>query len=162
MIYKQSTTNIFPLCIRLGASLPVYSSSMYKLTSVILISILFSLSNCSADSEHLNLKGKLLLQKEINYPSGSAIMFHEGKLYLMGDDSQGLLILDTSFNGVDTLPVFGSSTERIFKPIKPDIESSEIINNTLGFSCFCPETLKEKMTRLASKRYFICYDLVIN
>ena len=105
---------------------------MHRLFWSIVIITLFFFSNCTSSSDvKVDIKGELLLQKEVDYPSGSAIMFHDGNLYLMGDDAQGLLILDTSFNSVNTLSVFGNSPNRIYKPIKPDIESSEIINDQL-------------------------------
>lgn len=118
----------------IGQSKPFDSvtNNMHRLFWSVFIFTLFFFSNCTSPSNiKVDIKGELLLRKEVDYPSGSAIMFHDDKLYLMGDDAQGLLILDTLFNNVGTLPVFGASQERIFKPIKPDIESSEIINNNL-------------------------------
>ena len=49
----------------------------------------------------------------------------------MGDDAQGVLVLDTSLNPRDTVHVFGEKSSRISKPVKPDIESSDIVGNSL-------------------------------
>ena len=96
-----------------------------------LIIIASSLLGACRDKEKQVLKGELLNVKEIDYPSGSSINFHKGKLYLMGDDAQGVLVLDTALNRIDSLPVFSKGEGRIPKPVKPDIESSEIIKSDL-------------------------------
>lgn len=100
-----------------------------RFLSFFIISIVL-LSSCR-DKEKQVLKGELLKVKEIDYPSGSSLNVHEGKLYLMGDDARGVLVLDTSLNRIDSLPVFTRGDARIPKPVKPDIESSEIIKNEL-------------------------------
>ena len=96
----------------------------------LLIVFIFLFSYCG-DKEEQVLKGELLKVKEISYPSGSTISFHKGKLYLMGDDAQRLLILDTSFNSLDSLLVFPERDRRTPKAVKPDIESSEMIDDSL-------------------------------
>lgn len=96
----------------------------------LLLVFIFLFVSCG-DKEKQVLKGELLKVLEIDYPSGSTISFHKGKLYLMGDDAQRLLILDTALNSIDSLPVFLARSGRTPKPIKPDIESSEVIDNNL-------------------------------
>lgn len=107
---------------------------MRILTCSSIILILFSLNFCTPDVEDkIDIKGELLLIKEIDYPSGSTLNFHNDQLYLMGDDATNLLILDTTFNSVKSVPMFGFGNGRISKRLKSDIESSEIIGNNLWF-----------------------------
>ncbi|MEJ6982614.1 hypothetical protein WG906_19290 [Pedobacter sp. P351] len=67
----------------------------------------------------------------VAYPSGSTISFYGGNIYLMGDDSRTLLVLDPSLNITDTITLFPGSNTRIKKIDKADIESSEWIGNKL-------------------------------
>ncbi|HET6769408.1 MAG TPA: hypothetical protein VFH08_18505 [Chitinophagaceae bacterium] len=62
--------------------------------------------------------------KELEYPSASSIEYIDGKLYLMGDDATNLLVLDTNFNIIDSIPIIVSSTQRLPKETKPDLEAS--------------------------------------
>jgi hypothetical protein len=64
--------------------------------------------------------------KKLDYPSASAIEFYEGKLYLMGDDATKLLVLDTSLNVLDSIPLLSYPGKRIPKDIKPDLEASAL------------------------------------
>jgi len=66
------------------------------------------------------------IKKLNNYPSASAIEYYDGKLYLMGDDATNLLVLDTSLNIVDSIPIISYSGNRIPKDIKPDLEASAL------------------------------------
>ncbi|MBC8052585.1 MAG: hypothetical protein H7Y13_05935 [Sphingobacteriaceae bacterium] len=77
------------------------------------------------------MKTELLKVQEIDYPSGSTLNFHKGKLYLMGDDACEVLILDTAFKAIGKIRLFNSEAGRIAKPIKPDIESSDIIDKKI-------------------------------
>lgn len=62
------------------------------------------------------------------YPSGSGLAWHNGHIYLMGDDAEQLLVTDTSFNVTDSISVFESAEKRIAKDKKPDIEGMTLIN----------------------------------
>jgi len=64
--------------------------------------------------------------KKLDYPSASSIEYYDGKLYLMGDDATNLLVLDTSLNIVDSIPIISYSGNRIPKDIKPDLEASAL------------------------------------
>lgn len=99
----------------------------------------------------------------LTYPSGSTISFHDGNIYLMGDDSRTLLVLDTSLNITDSIALFPGSNTRIEKAEKADIESSEWIGNKLYLfgsgsfssqrdSCFVfnPENQKTERIELGS------------
>ena len=62
-----------------------------------------------------------------NFPSGSSLEFYDNKLYLGGDDAAKLLVLDTNYNTIDSLTLFESTTRRILKAVKADVESSAIV-----------------------------------
>lgn len=62
--------------------------------------------------------------KNLDYPSASSIEYIDGKLYLMGDDATNLLVLDTNFNIIDSIPIISNSTTRLPKETKPDLEAS--------------------------------------
>ena len=64
------------------------------------------------------------IKKLDNYPSASSIEYINGKLYLMGDDATHLLVLDTSFNIIDSIPIIANSARRLPKETKPDLEAS--------------------------------------
>ena len=61
--------------------------------------------------------------KTLPYPSGSAITFLDGKLYLMGDDAVDMLVLDENLNITDSIPISYYPAGRIPKSLKPDIEA---------------------------------------
>lgn len=94
--------------------------------------VFMSLDSCDQNgADKKRIEASLLKVLKIEYPSGSTLNLYQDKLYLMGDDARGILILDTAFNYLDTLPVSGSESDRVSKVIKPDIESSELIENSL-------------------------------
>ena len=69
--------------------------------------------------------------KKLDYSSASSIEYYDGKLYLMGDDAPNLLVLDTSLNIVDSIPIISYPGKRIPKDIKPDLEASALIAGNL-------------------------------
>jgi hypothetical protein len=65
-----------------------------------------------------------------HYPSASTLEFHQGKLYVIGDDATQALILDKEHALVDSIRLFpGSLKKRISKKTKADIESTIIVNS---------------------------------
>ncbi|PSL43096.1 hypothetical protein CLV51_10990 [Chitinophaga niastensis] len=62
------------------------------------------------------------------FPSGSAIEYHEGNIYLIGDDACDILVLDTAYNKVTAIPLFDAPEKRIPKTEKADFEASVIVN----------------------------------
>lgn len=82
-----------------------------------------SILSISCESNHL-LKE---IKKLDHYPSASAIEYFDGKLYVMGDDANHLLILDSNLNIIDSLSLFKYDSKRIPKNVKPDLESMTII-----------------------------------
>jgi hypothetical protein len=63
-----------------------------------------------------------------NFPSGSAINYHNGKLYLIGDDTNNILVLDIDYQEVDTIQLFDYPEKRIPKPQKSDFETAVLVD----------------------------------
>jgi len=64
--------------------------------------------------------------KKLDYPSASAIEYFDEKLYVVGDDATNLLVLDTSLNIIDSIPLLSYPGKRIPKDTKPDLEASAL------------------------------------
>lgn len=67
-----------------------------------------------------------LLQKVTplsSYPSASGIEYSNGQIFLIGDDANNLLILDTSLTIRDSIALFHFPGKTIPKPIKADLEA---------------------------------------
>ncbi|THU32536.1 hypothetical protein FAM09_27485 [Niastella caeni] len=62
-----------------------------------------------------------------DFPSGSSINYYQDKLYLVGDDANNLLILDTNYKRIDTIRLFDYPVKRIPKNQKADLETSTFI-----------------------------------
>jgi hypothetical protein len=77
-----------------------------------------------------------LIKKLPTYPSASAIDFINGKLYVMGDDAPGLLILDTHLNILDSIPLISYAGRRIPREIKPDLEAAAYSATDTGTTLF--------------------------
>ncbi len=73
---------------------------------------------------HIELIKSLLLS---DFPSGSSINYHDGKFYLIGDDSTNILLLDTDYQKIDSVQLFDYPEKRIPKSDKIDLEGSVII-----------------------------------
>ena len=63
---------------------------------------------------------------KLDYPSASAIEYFDEKLYVVGDDATNLLVLDTSINIIDSIPLLSYPGKRIPKDTKPDLEASAL------------------------------------
>ena len=73
-------------------------------------------------------RSKLAAIKQLQgYPSGSGLAYHNGRIYLVGDDAPYMLVLDSSLNVVDSIQIIASSDKRIAKERKPDPEALAII-----------------------------------
>ncbi len=93
-----------------------------------LIFPVFTFAACflvSCGSNHLLKEMKVL----DHYPSASAVEYQDGKIYVMGDDAGQLLILDSSFAIIDSVPFFTGTEKRIPKNIKPDLESATLLRD---------------------------------
>lgn len=62
-----------------------------------------------------------------DFPSGSAINYYEGNLYLIGDDANNLLVLNNNYRKISSIPLFDYPEKRIPKSKKADFESSTLI-----------------------------------
>ena len=86
--------------------------------------------SCTKDVQ-LSLLNHKILQ---SFPSGSAIEYYNSNIYLLGDDAKYLLILDTSYNFIDSIHYFHDTAIRISKEKKPDLESATLL--TYGESVY--------------------------
>lgn len=74
------------------------------------------------------MKLKLLKFTEIeNYPSGSAIEFHEGEIYLAGDDARDILVMNRKWKQRRLIPLIRSAKKRLPKKAKLDLEAMSLI-----------------------------------
>jgi hypothetical protein len=62
-----------------------------------------------------------------SFPSGSSINYYHDKFFLIGDDSNYILILDRNYKKIDSLNLFNYTGQRIPKTEKIDLEGSTII-----------------------------------
>lgn len=90
----------------------------------VFISFLF----CSCSNEE-NSSGVQI--KKLDYSSASSIEYFDEKLYVMGDDATNILVLDTSLNIIDSIPLLSNPGKRIPKDIKPDLEASALNTDNL-------------------------------
>ena len=88
--------------------------------------ISFLFCSCSNESNMSNVQ-----IKKLDFPSASAIEYFDEKLYMIGDDATNLLILDTSLNIIDSIPLLSYPGKRIPKDTKPDLEASALIADNL-------------------------------
>ncbi len=58
-----------------------------------------------------------------NYPSASGIEYFNSHFYIVGDDANDLLILDSNLVVKDSIQLYSFSEKRIPKPLKADLES---------------------------------------
>jgi len=58
-----------------------------------------------------------------DYPSASGIEYHNGRLYIIGDDAKNVLITDTAHRKIDSILLFPSAGYRLSWKEKPDMES---------------------------------------
>lgn len=61
------------------------------------------------------------------FPSGSAINYKNGKLYLVGDDANRILILTTDYREIGSVKLFDYPEKRIPKKDKPDLEAAAFL-----------------------------------
>lgn len=64
-----------------------------------------------------------------DFPSGSALAFAEGRIYLVGDDARELRILDAQYRPAGSVPLFSHPQYRIPKPEKADLESAVVVRH---------------------------------
>ena len=64
-----------------------------------------------------------------HFPSASGIEYFNNNIYVIGDDANYILILDSNLNAVDSIPLYNFDGTRITKAFKADLESAGIISN---------------------------------
>lgn len=57
-----------------------------------------------------------------DYPSASGMEFMDDKVYIIGDDANNILVMDTSLNIIDSISLYSFPDKRIPKDVKPDLE----------------------------------------
>ena len=88
---------------------------MIRLTCIF-ITIFFAIS-CGNDNILKEVK------KLGDYPSASGIEYLDDKFYVIGDDANNLLLLDSNLAPADSLQLYLFPGKRIPKPVKADLES---------------------------------------
>lgn len=89
----------------------------------ILLVILLFMTSCDDNTQFLQS-----VQQYKDYPSASAIEFHNNQFYIVGDDAPFVLVLDSTLQEIDTIRLYDSSIKRIPKPVKPDLEAVTIVH----------------------------------
>jgi hypothetical protein len=69
-------------------------------------------------------------QRITNFPSASTILYYEDRLFVTGDDSRDIMILDTQHRKIDSIRVFEGRETRVPRREKADIESSFLTGGT--------------------------------
>lgn len=97
-----------------------------KKCSIFSLAVILTVSIQNSSAQDISLIKTTHLS---HYPSASTLEFHQGKLYVIGDDATQALILDKEHALVDSIRLFpGSLKKRISKRSKADIESTIILN----------------------------------
>lgn len=69
------------------------------------------------------------VKKLDHYPSASGIEYFNNQFYIIGDDANNLLILDSSLNPTDSINLYSFAEKRIPKKLKADLEAITITKN---------------------------------
>ena len=64
--------------------------------------------------------------KQLDYPSASGIEYFNRQYYIIGDDANDLLVLDSNFNPIDSIQLYSFTEKRIPKAVKADLEAITI------------------------------------
>jgi hypothetical protein len=79
----------------------------------------------SCGSNHMLKETKIIS----SYPSASGIEYFNKQYFVIGDDANHLLILDSNLNPVDSLQLYSFPGKRISKADKPDLEAMTVTSN---------------------------------
>jgi len=91
----------------------------------IIFGILLLLFACNQGKRNTLLEVKQLER----YPSASGIEFFYDKFYVVGDDANNMIVLDSGLHIVDSIPLYSFSGPRIPKDSKADLESFTVLND---------------------------------
>ena len=101
---------------------PMYLCAYVVQNRLIFIVLLTTIFFMSCGSNHMLKEVKKL----DSYPSASGIEYFNHQLYVIGDDANRLLILDSNFNPVDSVSLYSFIEKRIPKNVKADLEAIAI------------------------------------
>lgn len=74
------------------------------------------------------MKIKLFDYKEVpSFPSGSGIEFYDDKVFLVGDDSREVLVLNKRWKEMERVPLLPGTEARVPKATKSDLEATTIV-----------------------------------
>ncbi|MGN6421461.1 MAG: DUF6929 family protein [Pseudobacter sp.] len=74
------------------------------------------------------MKIKLFDYKEVpSFPSGSGIEFYDDKVFLVGDDSREVLVLNKRWKELERVPLIAGTEPRVPKAVKSDLEATTIV-----------------------------------
>ncbi len=62
-----------------------------------------------------------------NYPSGSAMVSVDDRIFLVGDDASYICVIDKNFKVIDTIQLLEKTETRIPKPLKHDLEAATLV-----------------------------------
>jgi hypothetical protein len=79
--------------------------------------ILYFLASCGSNNMLKEIK------KLDHYPSASGIEYFNKQFYIIGDDANDLLILDSNLNPIDSINLYSFTEKRIPKKLKADLEA---------------------------------------
>ncbi len=96
---------------------------MKKLLLYLLTAGAITLTACNHN--RISLLASAQLQE---LPSGSSLEIDNNQLIVIGDDATQVFILDFNYKPIDSLLIDTSSVKRVAKDIKPDYESSTIVD----------------------------------
>jgi hypothetical protein len=71
---------------------------------------------------------KIIAFKELlDYPSASGIEFYNDTLYLVGDDANSILMMNTRWENATRIDIFNTTENRITKKLKSDLEAITLV-----------------------------------
>jgi hypothetical protein len=74
------------------------------------------------------MKIKLFDYKEVpSFPSGSGIEFYDDKVFLVGDDSREVMVLNKRWKEIERVPLLPGTELRVPKAVKSDLEATTIV-----------------------------------
>jgi hypothetical protein len=92
----------------------------------ILISFIILALIIATGCNHKMKKSSIVSKTIAHYPSASGIEMVNNEMYMIGDDANHLLIVDSNFNIIDSIPLYSFSDKRIPKAVKADLEAMTV------------------------------------
>jgi hypothetical protein len=90
--------------------------------------LLLLVTACQEASAQSNSDISLVSHQVIpGFPSASSIIVYKKKLFVTGDDSRDVLVLDEQYNRVDSIRIFDNAQRRIDRQTKADLESAVLV-----------------------------------